>query len=936
MLGSPEYRELLLAEVALARGVASADQVAHAIQLFWARRHDEDASFLSILAQTASLMRTTQGALREAVDAIVAADEGDVRASLARARLRGAGEGGLRPVPAERYVGFEAAGEGGMGLVYMALDTEMNRVVAFKLVRPDVGGAPDTPAPSTPLHITTPARDTPASQAFEELKARFLQEAWVTGGLEHPGIVPVYELGQTPAGIPYYTMRFVRGQQTLRDALDALEDDGIESRLALIEPFLKLCDTVSYAHARGVLHRDLKPENVALGTFGEVVLLDWGLAKLEGAAESAETQWEQRIHEFRQAGDLETVAGALGTPGYMSPEAATGRLDVVDGRSDLYSLGVILFEILTGRLPFHDVKTFAEFLTCMLERDAPSPASLEPAIPDALSELVERCLARDPAQRPAGVAAFSRELRGWQAASALEAESRALLREARSSLAAAEAASSVERLRLVDRAMASLEQVRTHDASHPERRALEAQAAALREQGIAQRERAARQRVLRRAGVVALVVLAGVAVVIGALVQQARRAAERELEATTRMLLLDDARRIADLEAESTSIDPLASDLKTRVARWKLRAAELVGRLASHEASLAADDDEAPEERMGPGDRAALEALVRKLQVLEAGRADSLERIERLERSAATTTHPGWPAAAARVRIDPRMDGLVLVAQAGLVPLGPDPASGLEEFAHALSGRLAERDPATGVLRAENDTGIVFVLVPSGSFRMGAVQSEDRRPNASLHARPNEAPVRTARCEAFLIAKHECTQSQWVALTATENPSAAQWIPGAERFPVNSVSAKEADATLARHGLVLPSEVQWEYACRGGSAERMGADEGKDELDRVAWTSDNAGIKGHADPAQQPRTHPVGAKAANGFGLHDTLGNVWEWCSDDYADNDGVALSVGMRVFRGGCYLNAPTFCRPATREEQSWFMRGPNLGFRAARPLRP
>jgi len=179
----------------------------------------------------------------------------------------------LRPLPDNRYVAFEPVGEGGVGVVYLALATELNRRVAFKMVRPDAGTAATDKrsTPASPADARPPPRDTDAAQTFEELKSRFLQEAWVTGGLEHPGIVPVYELGRTGAGVPYYTMRFVRSQRTLAQAIDEARDRPWDERLALLEPFLKLCDTVRYAHSKGVVHRDLKPDNVALGEYGEVL-----------------------------------------------------------------------------------------------------------------------------------------------------------------------------------------------------------------------------------------------------------------------------------------------------------------------------------------------------------------------------------------------------------------------------------------------------------------------------------------------------------------------------------------------------------------------------------------------------------------------------------------------------------------------------------------
>src|SRR5207244_959799 len=139
--------------------------------------------------------------------------------------------------------------------------------------------------PADPLDAAPPARDSAGSRTFETLRLRFLREAWVTAGLEHPGVPPVYEVGRTAAGVPYYTMRFVRGSRTLATEIAALRGAPAADRLALLDAFLRVCDTVRYAHSRGVVHRDLKPGNVALGEFGEVVVLDWGLARALGDRE---------------------------------------------------------------------------------------------------------------------------------------------------------------------------------------------------------------------------------------------------------------------------------------------------------------------------------------------------------------------------------------------------------------------------------------------------------------------------------------------------------------------------------------------------------------------------------------------------------------------------------------------------------------------------
>jgi len=227
-----------------------------------------------------------------------------------------------------RYELGEVIGRGGMGEVRLATDARIGRSVAVKLIRADGAKRP-------------------------RLRARFLFEATMQGQLEHPSIVPVYDLGVRPDGSEYFTMRRVRGR-TLHEVLKALRQDdravaAAFTRRRLLAAFQSVALAVEFAHQRGVVHRDLKPANVMLGEFGEVIVLDWGLAKLlqpaagkDGAAAAQERAW---FYE-RRSMDTTAVGEVLGSPGYMSPEQAVDSQSV-DTRSDIFALGAILFEILT-------------------------------------------------------------------------------------------------------------------------------------------------------------------------------------------------------------------------------------------------------------------------------------------------------------------------------------------------------------------------------------------------------------------------------------------------------------------------------------------------------------------------------------------------------------------------------------------------------------
>src|SRR5208283_4607966 len=241
-------------------------------------------------------------------------------------RLRAGAE--LPDLSGTRYRLMGQVARGGMGVVYAAEDEKLQRRVALKVL--EVPGADG------------------------ELASRLMREARVLARLEHPGIVPVHDVGTLADGRVFYTMKFVEGQR-LDEYLKTVE--SIPDRLRI---FLRVCDPVAFAHARGVLHRDIKPANIMVGSFGEVLVMDWGLAKIVvqaggGALQDADaTLFEspQAISADNDTTQASVITGhgtVLGTPGYMSPEQARGEVGSLDGRSDIFSLGALLRFMLNER-----------------------------------------------------------------------------------------------------------------------------------------------------------------------------------------------------------------------------------------------------------------------------------------------------------------------------------------------------------------------------------------------------------------------------------------------------------------------------------------------------------------------------------------------------------------------------------------------------------
>jgi serine/threonine-protein kinase len=289
--------------------------------------------------------------------------EGDVRASLAP------------PADADgeaRYAEGPLLGVGGMGEVRLHVDRRIGRPVALKKLHEDMRGARSL--------------------------ARFLREARVQGQLEHPSIVPVYDLGSDEHGRPYFTMKRVRGQ-TLAHILERLAkgDATAEARFSrhkLLGAFRQVCLAMQYAHERGVIHRDLKPGNLMMGAYGEVYVLDWGIAKAtaDAPADDGAEVPSSSMPQMTRAGDL------IGTPLYMSPEQLRADHEVLDARSDVYALGAILFEILT-RTPYRAPDTLEKLVARADDAHVELASARAPDVPPELDQVCACALAPDPAHR---------------------------------------------------------------------------------------------------------------------------------------------------------------------------------------------------------------------------------------------------------------------------------------------------------------------------------------------------------------------------------------------------------------------------------------------------------------------------------------------------------------------------------------------------------
>ncbi len=330
---------------------------------------------------------------------------------------------------ADRYADLGLLGRGGMGEVRMVRDRDLGRILAMKIASPRVMSNPDA-------------------------LARFIEEAQVSAQLQHPGILPVHELGQLPDGRYYFTMQEVRGR-TLDDVMGEVHIASAGDRWEaapsgwtfrrLVDGFHRVCEAVSYAHERGVVHRDLKPENIMVGAHGEVLVLDWGIAKVTGRPDLAAEQGDLQLRSLEDRGlhaiqtdrsqdtaQATRMGAVAGTPAYMPPEQALGWIDQIDARSDVYALGAILYELLSGRRPY--VGSSARQVLQMVRIGPPEPvgrltipvdtvvfgfdapeddAPQGPPLPEELVEACNRAMARDPRDRFQSVSEFAQLVRDW-------------------------------------------------------------------------------------------------------------------------------------------------------------------------------------------------------------------------------------------------------------------------------------------------------------------------------------------------------------------------------------------------------------------------------------------------------------------------------------------------------------------------------------------
>ncbi|MEZ6196758.1 MAG: SUMF1/EgtB/PvdO family nonheme iron enzyme [Planctomycetota bacterium] len=884
-----------------------------------------------------------------------------------------------------RYVLEEELGRGGQGVVYRARDLKIGLEVALKVLRL-------SHVMSVEAKLRLKGEAEKAAKLNHPNVAR-VHEWGEEGGFAY--IAMEFVRGETLAVHIRDSVRAAEADPKISELFSASEGIGTSAALsttrgpdgpnqdpppstgaisrgamfeiaALIESAAR---GLHEAHERGLVHRDIKPDNLMVTEDRGLVVLDFGLARDDEA----------------DGPSLTMTGDVLGTPAYMSPEQLAAKRVRVDRRSDVYSLGVTLVECLVLRRPFIAPSREALFQE-IIAREAPDVRRLNRKVPYDLSIIVQHALSKHPDQRYQSALDLAEDLRRFCEHQPIIARRVGPL--TRTWRWAQRRPVTAGLLATIFLALLAFAIVKNRDSERLAQlnRELEATNQQLEERRreasrSVERANASERRATSEARAKADALASYQRMADIPLLANARARAER--------LWPDHPDRVSDLEAWQREFAPLFERLEGhRKALDLLRARALeysdddrrrdgsegLARLRRAEAALreakggpAASRIESDVRRLREeigarktwdfGSKLDLQFqhdnLARLVGDLQAFTDDvtgvtrsvarRVERSQRIRKETLEDHADRWRAAIARIGESGRYGKMEIQPQLGLIPLGPDPESGLEEFLDWRTHDRAEhiedisRREGDGRITMTSRRGLIFVLIPGGAFFMGA-QGDPTKPNSESKFEPDESPVRKITLAPYFMSKYEMTRNQWerfdrpapAVVDADPLSAAESALAAGSCHPVAYVSWRECTERLHHLGLELPTEAQWERAARGddGTSAIWAGTSTLGDLHRFANIAGKEASefyrrdfeKDHID--HHEKAAPVGSYLPSSYGLHDMSGNVWEWCRDSHEDyaldpRSGDGLRTGdspQRINRGGSFGNLARHARVALR----------------------
>jgi serine/threonine protein kinase/formylglycine-generating enzyme required for sulfatase activity len=831
-----------------------------------------------------------------------------------------------------RYQIIRPLGKGAMGAVYLAEDTKLKRNVAIK----------------TP-HF--------ANDANAELLKRFYREAEAAGTLRHANICPIHDVGEID-GKHFISMAYIEGGPLS----DLIHNGRAQNERKILIAVHKLAQALQHAHDHGIVHRDLKPANVMVDKQGEPIITDFGLARKRRADGEASI----------------THSGALlGSPAYMSPEQIEGDPDSVGPASDQYSLGAVLYEMLTGQLPFRG--SVANVLTQIITKAPTPPSDLRPGIDPRIEATCLRMMAKKASDRFPSMKAVADQL--------------AVI--AKNPVAA------------------PIASAKPPTTSQP----LTAQALSPRDTGAMQTRKSLKQKPLAETNVSSLEERVRQCLhrcdydrmiqIIERIPEKSRNdalqtlleMAERKVDEIAFLFCeIDEADRIGDGQTALKKAEELlkikpghhrAKEIQEKCSGYRDGAAARIGPLVQF-GKRWTEGGWIPWSALAFGlavfagvlgvivihlGKTAIVLDVRdadiKVEFTDRGKAivitgPNIEKLtvqpgqQRLKISYAgleTTTESFELRNGQERRVKVSLVDNNVAAEIDNQPLKLSPSSGKGSRISDVIGKSSESGvaridsnlqpkrnerspevPSTftgtyaGQTRMDNGLKTTLVWIPPGEFTMGSAD-DDR-----FH-RPNEKQVKVSLSRGFWLGQHEVTQADWQKVMQTTPWTGNPSVRVGDNYPVTLVSwgdaatfcekltnqERSAERLPAGWEYTLPTEAEWEYACRAGSTSRF------------SFGDDQKDIAGYAWKKGDDFAHPVGQKRPNSWALYDMHGNVEEWCRDWFtlsaaggADPSGPSLGA-RRVYRGGNWQHVARSCRSAVRDGGDPSLRSEWLGFRVA-----